>query len=127
MISKIYRNSKVSIFASIFLISLMGISLYYFFNIKTYKTVNFILEIDENQKTFTKVNSDIYYLLSKDSFVQFQLENRTIRLELMKITNTKQNEFMLEFTRSLLLKPKTQIPATLFLENNGTFLDLFVK
>lgn len=127
MISKIYQNSKISLLISIILLILMSISLYYFFQIKTYKTINFILEIDEKHKTFAKINSDIYYSLNKDSFALFQFQDRSIRLELIKITNTKQNEFIIEFTKSLLLKPKTQIPAVLFLKDNGNFFDLFIK
>ncbi|AAV27472.1 MAG1140 family protein [Mesomycoplasma hyopneumoniae] len=127
MTSKIYQNSKISLLISIILLILMSISLYYFFQIKTYKTINFILEIDEKHKTFAKINSDIYYSLNKDSFAQFQFQDRSIRLELIKITNTKQNEFIIEFTKSLLLKPKTQIPAVLFLKDNGNFFDLFIK
>ncbi|WP_233688658.1 MAG1140 family protein [Mesomycoplasma hyopneumoniae] len=127
MISKIYQNSKISLLISIILLILMSISLYYFFQIKTYKTINFILEIDEKHKTFAKINSDIYYSLNKDSFAQFQFQDRSIRLELIKITNTKQNEFIIEFTKSLLLKPKTQIRAVLFLKDNGNFFDLFIK
>ncbi|ADQ90361.1 Putative uncharacterized protein [Mesomycoplasma hyopneumoniae 168] len=127
MTSKIYQNSKISLLISIILLILMSISLYYFFQIKTYRTINFILEIDEKHKTFAKINSDIYYSLNKDSFAQFQFQDRSIRLELIKITNTKQNEFIIEFTKSLLLKPKTQIPAVLFLKDNGNFFDLFIK
>ncbi|WP_348602725.1 hypothetical protein ABJ972_00780 [Mesomycoplasma hyopneumoniae] len=127
MTSKIYQNSKISLLISIILLILMSISLYYFFQIKTYRTINFILEIDEKHKTFAKINSDIYYSLNKDSFAQFQFQDRSIRLELIKVTNTKQNEFIIEFTKSLLLKPKTQIPAVLFLKDNGNFFDLFIK
>ncbi|WP_232510567.1 MAG1140 family protein [Mesomycoplasma dispar] len=127
MTSKIYQNSKISVLISVILLILMGFSLYYFFQIKTYKTINFVLEIDEKHKTFAKINSDIYYLLNKDSFAQFQFQDRSVRLELVKITNTKQNEFIIEFTKSLLLKPKTQIPAVLFLKDNGNFFDLFIK
>ncbi|ATP60039.1 hypothetical protein CSW10_00570 [Mesomycoplasma dispar] len=117
----------MSVLISVILLILMGFSLYYFFQIKTYKTINFVLEIDEKHKTFAKINSDIYYLLNKDSFAQFQFQDRSVRLELVKITNTKQNEFIIEFTKSLLLKPKTQIPAVLFLKDNGNFFDLFIK
>ncbi|WP_220200580.1 MAG1140 family protein [Mesomycoplasma flocculare] len=127
MISKIYQNSKISLLISIILLIAMVVSIYYFFQIKTYKTVNFILEIDDKQKTFARINSDVYYSLNKDSFAQFQFQNKNIRLELVKITNIKQDEFIIEFTKSLLLKPKTQIPAVLFLKHNGNFLDLFIK
>ncbi|MDW2860838.1 MAG1140 family protein [Mesomycoplasma ovipneumoniae] len=127
MTSKIYQNNKITIIISVFLLIMMGASFYYFFQIKTYRTVNFILEIDEKHKTFATINSDIYYLMDKDSFAQFQFQDRVVRLEITKIVNVKQNEFVVEFTKSLLLKPKTQLPAVLFLKNTGNFLDLFTK
>lgn len=125
MILKLYQKNFFSLLISVLLVVILAGSIYLFLQIKTKKIIDVPIIVDKKGKFTTLVDSNIYYQIKKGDYASFTFNFQTIRLEIIKISNIKQNIFEIEFSKSPVLKPLTQVAGKLILGEEKNFFSIF--